>query len=165
MKEQTNIIKIPGTGQKKFRRCFGGYVSTGEEDSSTESDFRGNIDQDGRFFIVRKGHENNGSLNYEARMTGRIYEEDGYTYIEYNVEMSPVFRVCFAIMAVITAAVTGTALYRFFADLGSGMLLPASFFVIAFLIMLFVLIVKPECRAMEKCMDKIAGEFADNADK
>lgn len=160
MKDRINIIRIKGTDFPLLRKTFCGYVTTGDEDSSEDSDFKGNLDRDMNFYIVKKGHENNQSLNYEARMTGKIYEEDGDTIIEYSVAMSDVFRACFIVVGLLAVSVTGIALYRFFKDLGSGMLLPSSFFVIAFLIMLGVLLVKPDCRAIEKCLEKIAGEYS-----
>jgi hypothetical protein len=160
MADKITVIRIAGDDEELFRKSFAGYVSTGEDDSSQEADFRGSLDRDGRFFIVRKGHGDNRSLDYEARMTGTVGTGGGETVVEYTVTMSPVFRVCFFVLALLWAGFSAFALVSYFSAGNGRPLMAASFFTIAFAVMLVIFIVKPDCRAVEKCLERIASEYA-----
>lgn len=161
MADKTTIVTIEGCDLNLLEKVFLGYVSTGKDDSSTEADFKGDIDADGRFYIVRKGHESSRSMDYEARLTGKVTEQNNCnTVIEYGVQMSPVFKVCFIIFSVLCAALLTFALIAYFGSSNPVPLAITPFFVTAFIILLIIFIVKPDCRAVEKCLDTIVNEYA-----
>jgi len=165
MSKKLNVITIDGDSPELFKKVFRGYVSTGEEDSSEESDFRGSLDRDGKFYIVKKGHENNQSLNYEARLTGEVRSENGKTVVEYSVAMSRVFELCFYFISALFIGLWTYAIIGFINDGSQGTFLFSSFCTVAFLIMLLIYIIKPDCKAVEKCMDKICEEYVSVIDK
>ncbi len=160
MAEKTTVVTIEGCDVPLFEKVFAGYVSTGREESSDEADFRGDLDGDGRFYIVRKGHEHSRSMDYEARLTGTVRPEGNKTVVEYSVQMSPVFKACFFIFAFLCAALLTYALIAYFAMSNPGPLAVVPFFMTAFIILLVIFIVKPDCRAVEKCLDRIVNEYA-----
>ena len=161
------VLHVPGADLRQFENTFCAYVQTGKEASEgIISDYSGSIDPEGRFYITRKGKDASKGLNNEAHLMGSVREdrEKNETVIEYFTRMSAVFLACMVILGVFCAGFLTYALIAYFKLDKFGPLLPASFFFIAFVLVLCVSLVRPESRSLEKVLEKIVGEYADIVD-
>ena len=158
------VLRVSGADEQLFENTFCAYVQTGKEASDgIVSDYRGTVDRDGRFFITRKGKDVSKGLNNEAHLMGTVHtdREKNETVIEYVVRMSAVFLACMVILGLLCAGFLTYALIVYFQAGQTGPLLPSSFFTIGFLVVLVISLVRPDCRALEKVLEKIIGEYAD----
>ncbi|MCQ2428645.1 MAG: hypothetical protein MJ137_09685 [Clostridia bacterium] len=154
-----NAIRMKGKGTDEFVRIFKQMNSPDE--NGADSGFRGGIDADGNFTVVRKGSDKGEKMNYDARLEGRVYIDEGDTVIEYSVHQSAVFIVSFIVIGIITAVLDVFALIRYFTADNIMLILPASFFTLCVIIMSVITAIKPDVRALEKQLLKIAEAYAE----
>ena len=177
--KKVNVLNMKSSrengGVAGFAAIFSEFVDVGRADGGAgdryDVAFTGGIDSDGRFTIFRKSggarSVSGRRLNYDTRLEGRIYcepdGEGGYdASVEYRTSVSAVFSVSLVIMALFCAGFIALAAVRYFGSGATGAILPASFFTLAFIIMLAIRLINPDCRALEKKLFEIAGEFADS---
>ena len=177
--KKVNVLNMKSSrengGVAGFAAIFSEFVDVGRADGGAgeryDVAFTGGIDSDGRFTIFRKSggarSVSGRRLNYDTRLEGRIYcepdGEGGYdASVEYRTSVSAVFGVSLVIMALLCAGFIAIAAVRYFGSGSTGAILPASFFTLAFVIMLAIRLINPDCRALEKKLFEIAGEFADS---
>lgn len=167
MSKKETVLKIPGANLRVFREIFGSYINTHSELSEgIISDFNGTVDTEGNFYITKKGKDSEKRLNYEAKLTGKIKASDDgkETELRYSLYPSGALIVCLIVLGILCAGLLAYALTTHFTVGNDAALLPASFFAAAYVILLVVSVFRPECRSLEKVLDKIVGEYAARLD-
>ncbi len=168
MATKINVLKIPGVDIKLFENVFCGYVKTAREESDgIESDFNGAIGADGEFVIAKKGKNDEKRAEYESRLWGRVFSEEGSDEltVEYSTRTS---RVLIASFVLFTLGFFGFLAYTLIKYFGGGSafgLYPTIFFAIGFFALLPSVVFGLEVRRLEKVLDKIIGEYASVLEK
>ena len=159
MAKKVSVLRMNGRGPEVFARVFN--LMNGIDGDGNDSGFRGGIDAEGYFSLVRKGGDTKSRMNYDARLTGRVRQEGDETVIEYTSSQSALFAAGYAVVGAAAAAFSAFAAARYFAQDKVGAMLPASFLLLCFLVMTAVMIIKPDRRALEKHLMKIAESYAE----
>jgi len=161
MAKKINVLKIEGANLKSFAASFADKIDTGLEDSGgIGSDWTGSIDASGNFAFSRRKSGKSMKSDYQAALTGKVLppDENGLLEIQYVVRRSPVFAVSFFVIAAAAAGFLAWAIYSAAVLEKARLLLPASFFFGAALLLMIDFIVSPDCRALEKQIMKIAAD-------
>lgn len=160
MSEKANVIKIENATPGSFAAAYASLVNTGIGDAGLGSDYAGSIDAEGNFAFCRRRNGAGDKNEYHASITGKVLGvgDDGRLEIAYRAKRSPVFTVSFIVIALLACAFMGWAVYCLTALDQPRTMIPAGFFFASALLLFFDFLIKPDCRALEKHLLKIAGE-------
>ena len=161
MKDKVSILKIEGATRESFAAAFSDLVDTGLDGTGgRESDWTGSIDSAGNFALMRRRGSRKDRPDQVASLTGQVLDPDaeGRLEVAYRVKGSPVFAVSFFVIAAAAVGFLAWAIVQAASFENGRYLLPAGFFFGAALLLAIDFIIRPDCRALERRLLKIAEE-------